>query len=423
MNEVTQIHLGRQAFTIAADAHKVLRKYLDAIQQEVHDSDVVEEVELRMSELLAERGIVGDKVILLKDVEFLKAQLGEPKDFNEETEGQAPPKSSETKRLFRDTDNAMIAGVAAGLANYFGIDVLLIRLIFVIAVVTGGWGILLYIALWLLVPEATTSSERLQMAGRPVTIDSLREVASRADFSAAAARANKTLAGPINSVFRTVLKIIGISTIIVGLALLFALLTAGSYVLLHTGNLFGQDIFPVGFREHLLLSSGVAVTALLAILIIVFGMAIFKQKWPIKNWITGTLIGFIIIGLAGTAGLGADSAPRVRDRYNAHFHSTTRSLQPFTSIDVNGTNEVAVRFQHADSYFVEMNYYDHPDVSAIKTTVTDNKLVVDMSRFDNLRHCASFCLPDNYAMRITVYSPTQPDVPPLPDRPIKPFEL
>src|ERR1700729_632294 len=107
MNEVNKVHLGRQAFTISVEAHKELKAYLDAIKKQVGDKSVVDEVELRMAELLAEHGITGEKVILPADVNFLKEQLGNPKDFKEDTDPiDTNDKPADTKRLFRDTDNA-----------------------------------------------------------------------------------------------------------------------------------------------------------------------------------------------------------------------------------------------------------------------------------------------------------------------------
>ena len=150
MNEVTKIHLGRQAFTISVDAHRELKNYLNAIEKQVDDKEVVSEIELRMAELLTEHGINANKVILPSDVDFLKEQLGHPTDFKGDEDETAPSetKSVDNKRLYRDSDNAMLAGVAAGLAKYFGIDVILVRLLFIIIVfITVGWGILLYIAL------------------------------------------------------------------------------------------------------------------------------------------------------------------------------------------------------------------------------------------------------------------------------------
>src|SRR4051812_43595754 len=107
MNEVTKVHLGRQAFTISISAQKELRTYLDAIEKQVEDKEVADEVELRMAELLAEHGIKGNKVILPKDIDFLKEQLGNPKDFkddSDETHNKDVP--ADDKQLYRDTDNA-----------------------------------------------------------------------------------------------------------------------------------------------------------------------------------------------------------------------------------------------------------------------------------------------------------------------------
>ena len=410
MNEVTKIHLGRQAFTISVAAHKALRDYLDAITKQVGDIDVVDEVELRMAELLAEHGITGEKVILLKDVDYLKEQLGNPKDFKEDADeaSTSAGKSTETKKLFRDTDNAMLAGVATGLSKYFGIDVLLIRILFVLSVFIWGWGILVYLVLWLLVPEAKTSSERLQMAGKPVTVNSLKEVVERADVKGAARRANDTISGPINSFFRFVLRLIGVVFVISGLGALFGLIAAETYLLLHSGSLLQDNIFPVGFREHLLLDIGLAVAALIAVFIILFGMAIFRRRWPIRNWITGTLIGLLLIGMAAGGALAADTVPRVRDRYNANVHTTTRSIQPFTGVNATLSDGVTIDYQLSDAYSVSLKYYGHPDLSKIKTTVSNGTLLIDSQQFDWHRNCSTLCLPDTYNMQITVNSPNQP---------------
>src|SRR5438270_6786289 len=104
MNEVTKVHLGRQAFTISVAAHKELRAYLDAIAKQVNDADVVSEVELRMAELLSERGVSGDKVVLPADVTYIKEQLGSPDDFSDTDSTADPAKTADknTKRLFRD---------------------------------------------------------------------------------------------------------------------------------------------------------------------------------------------------------------------------------------------------------------------------------------------------------------------------------
>lgn len=404
MNEVTKIHLGRQAFTASVDAYHLLRSYIDAIKKQVEDKGVVDEVELRMAELLVEHGVTGDKVILPKDVDFLKKHLGNPKDFKEDGElDSGSEASTDTKRLFRDTDNAMVAGVASGLAAYFGIDVLLVRILFVIGTIAWGGGILIYIVLWLLVPEARTSSDRLQMAGKSVTIDSLRDVMERADVKAAAHRANSTLAEPINSIFRIVLKIVGLGFIVAGLCSLLGLIAGASYFAFND-QVATDNIFPVGLREHLLLETAMVVAGLISIFIVLFGMAMFRRHWPIRTWITGMLAGLTLIGIAAGGTLAADVYPNVRDRYNANTHVATRSFQPFTAVNASGDG-VEINYQTSDKYFVSLSYYDNPNLSKIKTSVVNGTLQIDSSQFDWHRNCKTICIPDTYRMVLTVYSP------------------
>ena len=410
MNEVTKIHLGRQAFTISVAAQKELRAYLDAITKQVDDADVADEVELRMAELLSERGVTGDKVILPVDVKYLKLQLGDPQDFKEDDEPAKPSAhSSSERRLFRDPQEAWVAGVASGLAAYFGLDVLLIRILFVIGSFAWGSSILVYIVLWLLVPEAKTSSDRLQMVGKPITVDSLKEVMERADVKGAAHRANDTLAGPagrvrdvINDIFRLIVKIIGVGLTLFGLMILVGLAFAGIYLLVH-GNIIYDNLFPIGFKEHLLVYLGTFVATMIGIFIILFFMAVFRRKWPIRGWITGVLVGLTTIGLVGSAALAADIAPRVRDRYNANFNTLVKNVQPFTTVDEIGSATVTT--QVSDRYYVAIRYYIKSDPSQIKVSVNNGTLLVDASQYQLDRQCPSLCIPNHFDLDITIYSP------------------
>ncbi|MDB5184980.1 MAG: rane protein of unknown function [Candidatus Saccharibacteria bacterium] len=436
MNEVTQIHLGRQAFTISVGAHQALRAYLDAIVKVVSDQSVAEEVELRMAELLSEHGISGEKVILPADVDFLKEQLGDPRDFkddnptldDEEAEVDEPTRN---KRLFRDTDNAQLAGVAAGIGRYLGVDAVLVRIGFILLVFAGGWGILLYLVLWLTIPAAKTASDRLKMDGKPVNIGSLREVAERADVKGAAQRANATLAGPINGLLRTVIKIIGFTFVLAGLFGLFGLLLTAVYLALDSHQVLDSSLFPIGITEHLLLYSALLTAGLLSLFIVLFGMAIFRHKWPLGGLITGLLVGLIFINLAVGGALAGDAAPHIRDRYNANTHSVSYTMPAFSKIDTNENRGfVIINYQAGSNYSVRYQYYGNPDLSNIKTTVKDGTLTIDTRNFDNTRHCDSFCLPNTYNMQITVTAPNMSDIEninfkpaenPPPDAPDSPF--
>jgi phage shock protein PspC (stress-responsive transcriptional regulator) len=108
--------------------------------------------------------------------------MGQPSDFAPEEEAR----SSEAyvryqKRLYRDPENKIIGGVCSGIGAYFNLDPIWVRLIFILLMLAPGFGLLLYIILWLVVPEARTKAEKLEMSGHPVTISSLeRSIRSEA---------------------------------------------------------------------------------------------------------------------------------------------------------------------------------------------------------------------------------------------------
>jgi len=346
-------------------------------------------------------------VVLTSDVKYLKKQLGNPKDFTTDEEAETSPGNIqyESKRLFRDTDNAIVAGVASGLAQYFGIDAVIIRILFIVLVlITFGWGILLYIILWLLVPEAKTPSDRLQMAGKPVNVGSLKEIVEKADVKGAAHRANSSVADFINSLFRFLIKLLGIILIAFGLSAVFGLIAAETYLIVD-GKTWAQDnIFPIGFREHLLLDIAMVVVALIAAFIILFGVAMFRRRWPIKAWATGTLVGLVLIGLAVSGALAANVYPNVKDRYNANVHTTVRSLKPFNNLNINGPWS-NVNFVTSNNYSADLTYYGHPNLSEVQTTVQNKTLTIDTAQFDWNRNCQSICIPDNYNLSLTIYAP------------------
>ncbi len=79
------------------------------------------------------------------------------------------------KKLFRNPDSRVLGGVAGGIASYFGVDVSMVRLIFVVSIFLGGAGVLIYIILWIITPEAKTITEKVQMEGEPVTLKNIED--------------------------------------------------------------------------------------------------------------------------------------------------------------------------------------------------------------------------------------------------------
>lgn len=187
MKEITRIHLAKTPYDIELDAKEVLQKYLSEIKQMMGSEDTMYEIEARMVELLGERGVQNNGIITMSDVEDLRSKMGLPKEFSdsestEDSQANLIPSNSPAKRLMRDTDNAIFGGVCAGIAAYWSINPLWVRLLFIISpFITFGTALLVYIIIWISLPEAKTAAEKLQMRGEPVTLDSLKKAANNSE--------------------------------------------------------------------------------------------------------------------------------------------------------------------------------------------------------------------------------------------------
>jgi len=188
MNKTVNINLAGIFFHIDEDAYLKLQRYLEAIKRSFTDSqgrsEIVSDIEARIAELFTERVQNEKQVIGNKEVEDVITIMGQPEDYLVDDEiFEDEPKqqnysnrpSSKSKKLYRDTDNSYVGGVSSGLAHYFGIDTLWIRLIWVLLIFGAGTGVLLYILLWIFVPEAITTSEKLQMKGEQVNISNIEK--------------------------------------------------------------------------------------------------------------------------------------------------------------------------------------------------------------------------------------------------------
>lgn len=174
MKEITRIHLAQAPYNIEITAKKELEKYLSEIEKLLGtDADTLREIEARMVEILTERGVEQDKVITTVDVDDLKTRLGEPGAFIDADSD--PQTGSVQKRFMRDERKGMIGGVLSGLAAYTKVDVVWLRIAAIIlAFVSLGTALLLYVVLWIVVPPARTAAERLQMRGDAPTLENIQ---------------------------------------------------------------------------------------------------------------------------------------------------------------------------------------------------------------------------------------------------------
>ncbi len=205
MKKIVNINLGGYPFTIDIDAYEKMEAYFASLEKYFADyenpHEIIFDIEVRMAELFKEN--TGEHAILsISDVDKAIKILGTPEDFSKENIDEEEIKKDKDeikkdkdedeyirkgrsrrrenveyrvgKKLFRDPDNKIIAGVCSGLANYFGVpDPVWIRLLFVILFFGTGIGLIVYIVLMIVIPQAKTTTDRMEMRGEPIDIDTI----------------------------------------------------------------------------------------------------------------------------------------------------------------------------------------------------------------------------------------------------------
>lgn len=187
MKKTINVAIGGCSFTIDEDAYNTLNEYLErfkgALETSSSSADVMDELEDRIADLLKSK-LGGREVVDLKMSQDVVAQLGYPQGYrpsdsntgnnNQEysysgTDGEKP-----ARKLFRDPDGKKIAGVCSGIALFLGVDVTLLRIIFLVALICGSAGFWIYLVIWIAAPEARTAAEKCELRGIPVNAENIR---------------------------------------------------------------------------------------------------------------------------------------------------------------------------------------------------------------------------------------------------------
>ncbi|MBK8883759.1 MAG: PspC domain-containing protein [Bacteroidales bacterium] len=181
MKITVSINLGGYSFNIDEDAYSELKMYLRNLELhfagEESSSEILSDIETRMAELFRAKITSYKQVINIEDVRQAISVLGTPEDISD-SEG---PKSRDTfsspgyHRMYRDTDNRIIGGVCSGMGAYWNIDPVILRIIFIALTLAGGIGVIVYLILYIVLPEAKTTAQKIEMKGEPVNIHNIKE--------------------------------------------------------------------------------------------------------------------------------------------------------------------------------------------------------------------------------------------------------
>lgn len=183
MKKAIDVNIGGVKFPIEEDAYIMLKEYLTRFELSMDDKDeakeVMEDVEMRVAELFQKEVKFPNQVIDVRIVQAVISCLGDVnvdenvEDKTQESETEVNMKAN--KRLYRNPDDEKLAGVCSGIAAYFDIDSTLVRIIFLAALFAYGSTFWIYIAIWVIAPQALTVPQKLEMRGIPVTAENIRK--------------------------------------------------------------------------------------------------------------------------------------------------------------------------------------------------------------------------------------------------------
>ena len=186
MKKTVSANIAGTLFSIDDDAYFALENYLRRIESVYKytpgEKDIIADFELRLSELLNDRTEKRTKIVTIDDVNWAISVLGKPEDFGAAQSSTPPPPNygnehsyyRPVRRLYRDYDNKVIGGVCGGLGAYFDMDPVLIRVVMVVLFFVG-FGPLIYIIMWIVVPKARTASQKCEMYGEAPNAENFRK--------------------------------------------------------------------------------------------------------------------------------------------------------------------------------------------------------------------------------------------------------
>lgn len=352
MNKTVNINLGGMFFHIDEIAFLKLKKYLDAVRRSLSDDpkgkdEIINDIEARIGEILSENIKDVRQVVNEQDIDGIINIMGRPEDYaDEDSTNNYQERNYQTnynKKLYRDTDDKFLGGVASGLAHYFGIDVIWSRLVWILAL-SSGVGFLVYLLLWILLPQANTTAEKLEMEGEAVNInniekkireefnhvssklkdgiDDVQEHIKKNDYQTKVKSGLQEIIDTISKIFTVLFKVIGkfagVFLIFISGAMIIGVIvgifTAGSVGILGIGD--GYMHFPEEFYDSRIPIWMIGLFLLILVIIPVIVLFMLGLKILSKNvrsfnrYTKLTLLGIWLVALMGMTFIGVENSAK-----------------------------------------------------------------------------------------------------------------
>jgi phage shock protein PspC (stress-responsive transcriptional regulator) len=439
MKKALQITIAGTLFTIEEDAYQKLDAYLQSIKKYFSsypdNEEILKDIEARIAERLMESIESTHNIVTIEGVTSVIAAMGTVNDFAQATTAQTETPNTDTstntnptptqsivpytqgpaKKLYRNPDDVVVAGVASGLAVYFGIDPLIIRVLFVILTfVTSGAMILIYIIFALIIPKAETPAEKIQMTGGPMTLNSFRDTVNKntQDLVGKDAPIRNWL-NKIFNVFGIIVRggvkiligVIGIGLVIGSIIALIGFTFAFINLIL---NITPHVDFPIiqvisGPAYYSLVTLGYILVFVPLIVIAAIGLSLIRRKIFFNRQSVLGLGALWVIALLFAGTLSIRYVPEAAAKLRAlpqyqTISQTDTNLAGFNKLEVHGIHSVILK--QDTTYSITQNGRK-VDIDQVQFDVRDNTLIVNHKPSERI----CFICSGNDRVEITIAMP------------------
>ncbi|MES2133244.1 MAG: PspC domain-containing protein [Bacteroidota bacterium] len=439
MNKTVTINISGIIFHIEEDAYDKLSKYLSTIKGYFSNADggneIMSDIEARIAEMLQSKTSAIKQVVLMSDVDYVMESMGKPEEFADDSQDTNSTAGKDTeyesasgehvkRRLYRDGDSKVLGGVCSGIGHYFDFDAVWLRIALLLLFFFAGTGFLLYLILWIAIPEAKTTAEKLAMKGEKADINNISKAVKEEaehlkkrmekygkDFQSSMA-SNREL--PRNAVEKTVdflsdifinigrvlLKVIGVCMVVFGVMLFFGLFSTVFGMSFLTTNVDGQewiDMFLLDGKDFYLGLIGIAIFFGTPIIMLIYvGVKLlFKIKYS-NRWVNLAagviwLMGFVMLLYVGIkTGSDFSKTAKVRENVNVvphetlylKMHETPINYEELNISDKDEEGEKNYRINHRDNDYMIGNSHGikyllgHAQLNIIKSQTDKIDLVI-----------------------------------------------
>lgn len=388
MKKSINITLNSQAFILEEDGYEKLNRYLESIKRHYRDpeeeKEILADIEASIAEKFSEKISASKQVISSADVEEVIKVMGSVKEITEEgKEEEEHEKKIEKeemgkKKLYRDPDDMVVAGVCSGIGAYFDIDPVFIRLLFVGLIFFHGFGILAYIVLWIVMPRAQTNAQKLEMRGKKINLAEIQQavkekskmIGEEGKEAIQRLRQDKTWYKILNFPIRVIERIFFVLkkifkavvptlSILIGLAIMLSSFAGMlfmtimlSFALFHAGAPYIVSDFPLQelARNPFYYLAGVSVYFIIIIplvLLFILGFSFLKRKNAFKLLTLGLLMGIWMVAIVTGIGAAGDLAPRIKEQAEKIKDEPTETKEyPYTDFHklyLGGNQKITIR--------------------------------------------------------------------------------